>query len=87
MVRSLRRSPLLLVFLLSVTLALLLLFQGGYLNAAEAAAMRVLAPLERVATSIAARAARLVDDSRDLRDLQERHRALEKLARELLIEN
>lgn len=87
MVRSLRRFPLLLVLLLSVTLALLLLFQGGYLNAAEAAAMRVLAPLGRVATSIAARAARLVDDARDLRDLQERHRALEKLAGELLIEN
>ncbi len=87
MVRSIRRSSLLLVFLLVVALTLLLLFQGGYLKTVESIALAILQPLEGAAASLAAGAAGLVEDARDLRNLQERYTALEKQANDLLVEN
>lgn len=87
LVRSVRRSSFLLVLLLALALVLLLFSQAGYLREVESFALRLLAPLEGAAASVTAHAERLVQEARDLRNLQERYRLLEEQANALLIEN
>jgi len=78
---------LLLIFLLIVAVALLLLYQGGYIRPVETVLIRLVSPLEAAASSLASRVGGLVRDVGDLRALQARHEALEAQANDLLIEN
>lgn len=87
MERSFRSTSLLFVFLLVVAVVLLLLFQSGYLRPGEDFLIRVLSPLEGGASGLASRLGQVVQDVRDLRNLQARYQALEEQANALLVEN
>lgn len=87
MVKGIRSTSLFWILLLVVAVALLLLFQGGYLRPVEATLIHLFSPLEGAASSLASGLSRLTQDARDLRDLQARYTALEEQANNLLIEN
>ncbi|NLE77568.1 MAG: rod shape-determining protein MreC [Chloroflexi bacterium] len=80
-------SAWLLVLLLVVGGAVLLLSSGGRLQPAESLLLRLLAPVQGTISSLVGGSGALLQDLRDLRDLQERYKALEEQATALLIEN